>query len=87
MPILDFPSVYVDDEAASKILSVVLADLRGPVDPDQLSLLAAQDLAHLCSHGCRKVALYPYFQCIRSRWPVTKNATAQNVEPTDRPGF
>src|SRR3712207_147041 len=46
MPVLDFPSAHIDDEAASKLPAVVLAQMHGDDDPDRLAAIAAQDLAH-----------------------------------------
>jgi hypothetical protein len=45
MPILDLPSTYIDDKAASVLPSVVFAILNGEEDADRLSSLAAADLA------------------------------------------
>jgi hypothetical protein len=44
-------------------------------------------LAHLIHRVAEKPYYTPTFQWIRPIWPVAKNATAENVEPTDRPGF
>lgn len=44
MPVLDFPSAYIDDRAASQLPSVVLTHLSGESDEDVLSAVAEQDL-------------------------------------------
>lgn len=44
MPLLDFPSVYIDDHAGSNLPSVVLTYLSGESDKKVLSAIAEQDL-------------------------------------------
>jgi len=46
MPVLTFPSTYIDDKAASELPSVVIAHIHGEADPARLSEIAAQDLAY-----------------------------------------
>ncbi len=45
------------------------------------------NLARLIHRVAEKSHYTPIFQWIRRIWPAAKNAAAENVEPTDRPGF
>ena len=46
-----------------------------------------RDLALLIHRVAEKSHYTPFIQGVRPKWPVAKNAMAENVEPTDRPGF
>lgn len=45
MPILEFPSGYIDDKAMAELPAVVFAQIQGERDPDQLAWLVVRDLA------------------------------------------
>ena len=57
MPVLDFLSLHIDDDAAATLPTVVLAQLMGEVNPDNLSATAAdwlvtRDLLYTISVMC-----------------------------------
>ncbi len=41
MPVLNLPSMHIDDGAATTLPDVVIAQLAGEEDPDNLSAIAA----------------------------------------------